>query len=294
MIGDREKVLISFSGGRTSAYMTHQILKNKSADQTIVVVFANTGQEDEKTLQFVKDCDDNFGFNTVWVEAEVNPEHRKGTKHKIVDFYTASRDGKPYEDVTKKFGIANKVSPHCTREMKQRPITSYIRSLGWKPSTYNTAIGIRADEVDRMNPRAKEAGIIYPLVKWGISKKDILDWWSKQNFDLMLPEHKGNCVWCWKKSNRKLFTLIKEEPDVFIFPSYLEDKYGMYGPIAKKNNYPMKIFRGDKSTKEMIEEAYNTNFDTFVDQRYLDMNQGCEDSCEVFSTEDDIEELLKE
>jgi hypothetical protein len=32
------------------------------------VVFANTGQEREETLEFVKQCDDHFGFGTVWIE----------------------------------------------------------------------------------------------------------------------------------------------------------------------------------------------------------------------------------
>lgn len=290
----KEKLLVSFSGGRTSAFMTKRLIDEYKDSCEIVVVFANTGQEDERTLEFVHKCDKEFDFNTVWVEALVNQEPKKGTKHKVTSFQTAARSGEPFEDVVRKYGIPNKISPHCTREMKQRPITSFARSLGWKPKDYQTAIGIRVDEIDRMNSRAKEAGIIYPLVQWGIKKQDVLDWWSNQSFDLMIPEHRGNCLWCWKKSNRKLYTLAKEEPSLFDFPDYLERTYGLVGATAKRNNRPMQFFRGDKSTKELLVESKEVNFSTFVDQRFLDMNNGCEDSCEVFASEEDVEELLSE
>jgi 3'-phosphoadenosine 5'-phosphosulfate sulfotransferase (PAPS reductase)/FAD synthetase len=48
---------ISFSGGRTSAYMLWRVLQsNNGLPQDAVVCFANTGKEDEATLRFVRDC----------------------------------------------------------------------------------------------------------------------------------------------------------------------------------------------------------------------------------------------
>ena len=52
------------------------------------------------------------------------------------------------------------------------------------------------------DPDAKSADLnnfIYPLIDWDIEKEDILSWWEDQPFDLEIPEHLGNCVWCWKK-----------------------------------------------------------------------------------------------
>ena len=83
-----KRLIVSFSGGRTSAYMTKRILdtwRDKYTD--IVVLFANTGQEHEKTLEFVRNCDTKFGFNTVWLEAIING-NGKGSTHKIVTFET--------------------------------------------------------------------------------------------------------------------------------------------------------------------------------------------------------------
>lgn len=154
-------LVISFSGGKTSAFMS-AMLFDLFAHREKVVVFANTGLEHEKTLQFVHDCDRAWGLNVVWVEAEVNDEHGVATTHRIVDFDTASRNGEPFERMIEKYGIPNVSYPHCTRELKQRPIHSYVKSLGW--AEYETAIGIRSDEIHRINRKeAEKNDWIYPL-----------------------------------------------------------------------------------------------------------------------------------
>ena len=48
----KENLLLSFSGGRTSGYMTKQVLDNYSDKYNISVVFANTGLEQKKTLEY--------------------------------------------------------------------------------------------------------------------------------------------------------------------------------------------------------------------------------------------------
>lgn len=81
-------LLVSFSGGQTSAYMS-ALLKEHSRNR-LIFVFANTGQENEKTLEFVDKVDRAFDLGVVWVEADVKPKGI-GTKHLIVSFETASR-----------------------------------------------------------------------------------------------------------------------------------------------------------------------------------------------------------
>lgn len=61
----KNNLVISFSGGRTSAYMTKYLLDNYAEKYNFYVVFANTGQEHEKTLEFINNCDKHFNFNTV-------------------------------------------------------------------------------------------------------------------------------------------------------------------------------------------------------------------------------------
>lgn len=272
------RLLISFSGGRTSGYMTHRLLQEVSEQTEVKVVFANTGQEHEETLKFVKACDDYFKFGTVWLEArpDENKNGRNGTAD-VVTFDTASRDGAPFERAIAKRGIPNLSFPHCSEELKKRPIDRWLRSVGWAAGTYQTAIGIRADEIDRMSPGAEERKVVYPLVRWGVKKPFILDWWRQQDFDLELPEHYGNCVWCWKKSLRKLTTLAAETPDIFDFPARMEEKYSEHGPGVLDR--PRRFFRGKRSVSDLLKLA-NEPFTPFVDAAYEESN-GCTESCEV-------------
>lgn len=291
-------LFISFSGGETSAVMTRLLLTEwRDRYEDVVVVFANTGQENEATLEFIRACDEAFGFQTVWVEAVVNSAARAGTTHKIVDFATASRDGQPYEDVIKKFGLPNTKFPHCTRELKQRPMQSYIRSLGWAPDTFHTAIGIRADEARRRSPNAEVAGLVYPLLDWRpTTKPEVNTWWWKQSFRLRLAGYQGNCKWCWKKSFRELLTLMDENPRQFDFPERMEAQYGLVGAEFKKTvseGYRRVFFRGGVSTQDLRELHAKGGFDLADDdsivlageEQALDVEpsdgSGCTESCEV-------------
>lgn len=280
-------LLVSFSGGRTSAYMCWWLLNNKSEDYNFVFVFANTGQEHEKTLDFVNECDKRFGLNLVWLEAFVEKEKGEGTKHKIVTYETAARKGEPFRDVIMKYGLPNSDWPHCNRELKISPINSYMRSIGL-PTKTARAIGIRSDEIDRMDIRAvREGRIIYPLIKWKpITKEEIRHWWAQQNFDLDIPEHLGNCVTCWKKSDRKLMTIAKEEPSRFDFFRSMEK----YGDITPRTDGEFRVFFRGFNTVDDIFEMAESDFKPFKDNMPelqlrlldpLDFTNGCEESCEA-------------
>jgi predicted phosphoadenosine phosphosulfate sulfurtransferase len=53
---------ISFSGGRTSAYMLWRVLQsNGGLPSNAKILFANTGKECEETLDFVNDCATHWG-----------------------------------------------------------------------------------------------------------------------------------------------------------------------------------------------------------------------------------------
>jgi len=161
---EKKRLLVSFSGGETSAYILMWLWMNKRDEFDMHVVFANTGQENEETLLFVKKCQDYFNIPIVWVEAIVHHGSRTGTTHKIVSYETASRNGEPFEEAIKKYMIPNLRNFICTRELKLRPIQHYSKSIGWKRGSYYTAIGIRSDEIDRVSKDRKKDMLIYPLV----------------------------------------------------------------------------------------------------------------------------------
>jgi 3'-phosphoadenosine 5'-phosphosulfate sulfotransferase (PAPS reductase)/FAD synthetase len=282
----KPRIVVSFSGGKTSGYMAKYVLDKCKDTHEVLIIFANTGQEHENTLQFVHDCDTHFGFNTVWVESVAHPGERKASSHKVVSFETASRNGEPFEDMIKKYGLPNISYPHCTRELKLNPIYSYIDSLGWEKDSYKVAIGIRADESRRVSKTADTNNIFYPLIDWtSVDKQDVNSWWEDQTFTLNLQEHQGNCKWCYKKSDKKLYRLAQESPEIFDFPRRMEESYGHLGP-RKDGLAPIRVFfRRNRSTEQVLKEAALLYDERRPYSHDPDADGGCSESCELYPTE---------
>ena len=282
-----KQIIVSFSGGKTSAFMTYKLIQ-QYGKENITCIFANTGAEHPETLDFINKCDKRWGLNMIWVEAKVNHEGRGAgfsTKYYIVNYDNCSRDSEPYEQVIKKYGLANAKYLHCTREMKERPITAWTKD-NFKKDEYVLAIGIRADEIDRVNlVEKKTRNLVYPLADNGYRREDVEQFWREQEFTLDLPSYLGNCVYCHKKTDRKLFTIAKETPKWFDFMTYAGSKYAKVGSTHEEGR---KIYRKNRTAKQIIMEAHNTDFEPWADDvEYmpeLDLDfGGCGESCEVFS-----------
>lgn len=261
------RLLISFSGGETSGLMSKLILENMRDEYDVIrVVFANTGQENEETLEFVQQCDEAFGLNVAWIEA-VPTRGREGAGFKLVNFETASRDGQPFEAAIKLYGIPNVSTPICSRELKTRPVKKWATAQGWKTGTYDNAVGIRIDEVDRMSPTAKADRVIYPLIhRFPHKKPQVNEFWQYQPFRLNLKGYQGNCKWCWKKSLRKHLTIMSENPSAYDFPERMEAQYPLKGarkPGAEKE--PRVFFREERSTRDLREMASQVPFTPATD-----------------------------
>lgn len=295
----KRRLLLSFSGGETSGFMTQWCLANMSDRYEMRVVFANTGYENEETLIFVDECSRHFGFDCEWVEARTNPKHGKGVFGQRVNFQTASRNAEPFRDMVAKHGIPNKNFPHCSRELKNRAIRNYIKHTGW--SDYYTAIGIREDEFDRISESRKADKLIYPLiVGCPMRKQGINAYWHKMPFRLRLKGYQGNCKVCWKKSLRKLLTIAKENPEAFIPFQEMEAEFENYSPETRisKPNFPIRFFRGNLSVSQILEMSKG-EFEPAVDDAIavpiykqtllfgneMDVSFGCTESCEVFSNQ---------
>jgi len=221
---------ISFSGGRTSAYMLWRVLQsNGGLPDEAKVCFANTGKEDEATLQFIKDVSDNWGIPIVWLEYQ--PEE---PGFKTVMFETASRNGEPFQEIiVKRNFLPNPVARFCTVELKIQPELKYLKSLNW--DHWENMVGIRADEPRRVakiraNPSGGKAGPerIMPLADAGITKDDVGRFWRSQNFDLGLPNHNGvtshgNCDLCFLKGASQILSLIAEKPERAVWWASMED-----------------------------------------------------------------------
>jgi 3'-phosphoadenosine 5'-phosphosulfate sulfotransferase (PAPS reductase)/FAD synthetase len=76
--------------------MLYRILEanNMTLPSDNYVIFCNTGKEHEATLEFVKQCQDQWNIPITWLEYAKNDQ-----KFKEVTFETASRNGEPFEQM---------------------------------------------------------------------------------------------------------------------------------------------------------------------------------------------------
>lgn len=270
----RSKLLVSFSGGRSSAMMACLIKRHWCDVFELSFVFANTSKEREETLVFVDRCDRAWDLGVTWVEAVTHVGERKSCTHRLVDFQTANRSGQVFESVIQKYGIPNMNFLHCTRELKANPIKSYIRSTGW--SDYTIALGMRVDEPKRIKPKD---GIVYPLAHtWPVTKADVLDWWKEQPFDLGLKEHQGNCDGCHKKNITKLVRIAQEDVSTFNWWGDMEKLYGLAG--YNEDGTPRTFYRGHRTAQDIVDMSKILVLPPLPDE---EEDGGCSESCEPFA-----------
>lgn len=216
-----EPTCLSFSGGRTSAYLLWRVLQsNGGLPDEAIVCFANTGKEEEATLEFVRDCEVNWQVKIHWLEYQDEKPN-----FKVVDFDTASRNGEPFEQlILKRKYLPNPVTRFCTAILKIRTIHRYLKSLGWEHNENMDWLGIRADEQRRA---AKVDRSRTPLVAAGITAKDVGEFWRQQPFDLKLPNINGktmhgNCDLCFLKGAKQIMSLVSEKPERAVWWAKME------------------------------------------------------------------------
>lgn len=217
-------VQISFSGGRTSAFMLHQIAEaNGGIPDRCQVVFANTGREMPQTLDFVQEVSDRWGIPIVWVE---DAPRGGDFIFKVTSHSDANRDGKPFAAlIARKKATPNQDKRFCTEHLKILPARRYLMSLGWR--YWFNAVGIRADEAHRVKPGPdKRVTRWFPLADAGVSKADVMEFWKAQPFDLQTPPGMGNCDGCFLKSEATLAAVARDYPDRHTWWEAQEAKVG--------------------------------------------------------------------
>jgi len=263
---NKRLLVCTFSGGRTSAFMgkfLSEYPKYKDFDK--VFIFANTGKEKKETLTFINTCDIKWGLDVVWLEAKISNIDGVGTSYNVVNYETANLTGKPFTEMLAAYYMPNNFASNCTRELKLNPISKYVRDLGYK-EVY-TAMGIRHDERHRVSNSALESNTIYPLINdIQVNEKFIRDWWDKQDFDLGLKDYEGNCDLCFKKSERKRLTILKENIKISDWWLKMEGKYST-------DKIPRFDLRTNLSIEDLIKKSKQP-FHTVRDMHELRKEQG--------------------
>lgn len=249
--------VLSFSGGPTSGYMLWRVLQahGGTLPDDVVVLFANTGEESEITLEFVRDCGDRWGVKIVWLEFRHGyaPGATRRTRWaEVVSFETASRKGEPFDALLEsKRIVPDRSRRSCTEQLKVLTIQRYLRSLGW--TRWTNVIGYRADESARIETKqASEAArpgrfsTTFPLAAAGVQEFEILLWWRRQNFQLRRhPDGVGhNCGgMCFMMSSNQIGRMALADPERAARWAAREARYGT------------KTMRPDSSYAEIIATA---------------------------------------
>ena len=246
-----EPTCISFSGGRTSAYMLWRVLQahNMSLPNDAFICFANTGKEDEATLKFVNDCAINWNVPIVWLEYI-----SEQPKFKVVSFETASRNGEPFaEMITKKSFLPNSVMRFCTTELKINPISAYMKSIGY--DDFQTMAGIRADESKRI-VKLRES-LLSPLAQDGITQTDVQNFWKNNTFDLGIEFRNkvtplGNCDLCFMKGYHQLQSIIQQHPQKALW--WEEQEKRINGRFSKDRPSYSEMMKFGKNQIDMFSD----------------------------------------
>ena len=259
-------VQISFSGGRTSAFMLHQILEaNNGLPDRAKVVFTNTGREMNETLDFIQECSVKWNVSIVWLEYD---EVDGKNTFKEVSHNSASRNGEPFDKLIDKYGrLPNAMQRFCTGVLKIQTAGKYLKSLEWYK--WKNALGIRVDEKRRYKTDFRDGFFpYYPVYLADDSLLEVDRFWSKQSFKLNLPliagkTMKGNCDLCFLKSEAQLAMMMRENPERAEWWIDTEERFG-------------KQFNRDRNLSSLSKFVNNQGDWVFNQQGYLCQTDGGE------------------
>jgi 3'-phosphoadenosine 5'-phosphosulfate sulfotransferase (PAPS reductase)/FAD synthetase len=245
-----EPTCISFSGGRTSAYMLWRVLQSGGGQLPCqaVVCFANTGKEDEATLRFVQDCSEQWNVPITWLEYTLT-----FSKFKVVNFETANRTGQPFSDlIFKRSFLPNTIMRFCTSELKILTIERYFKSLGI--DEFETMVGIRADEPRRV-AKMRDSKLM-PLENSGVTQATVQNFWKNNAFDLNLNFSDGvtalgNCDLCFMKPMRQISSMVFDKPDRAVWWANQEKLIG--GTFSKDRPSYTQMLKFSKEQCDMFD-----------------------------------------
>lgn len=141
--------VISFSGGRTSAYLVHIIeqMRKRGEIDNVHYIFIDTGAEHPKTYEFIKRCVEHFKIDLTCIRSEVQLEPGVGAQYKIIPIEDIKHDLEPWRPMLAKHGTPfNPGGGFCTDRLKTTASDKYCKDTFGDCYKW---IGYRADEAKR-------------------------------------------------------------------------------------------------------------------------------------------------
>lgn len=285
------KHVVSFSGGRTSAYLVH-LMEQKRINEgwDVEYVFMDTGAEHPKTYEFIRNVVKHFNIDLVCIKAVVTHQKGVGITYRKIGLDELRWDLQTWKDLMQKHGNPYVQGSFCTNHLKTIPHDKYCNENFGK-GNYTTWLGIRIDEKRRLKGHK---GVRYLAEISQMDKEDIKGWWRLQPFDLGIDEWLGNCVFCLKKGTNKVALALKQEPDLAKQWSDVTTGEHVRQKVDKSTGVMLErgaIYRG-KLTIDGVAKMYEQFSSSFIKdnlRRSKRTDSGCgSESCEVFGEQMDM------
>lgn len=144
--------IVSFSGGRTSAFMVHQIEQMRATGQIkgqVEYIFLDTGAEHPGTYEFIRKVAGHFNIQITLLRPVISPDIGTGVTFKVIGWDDLKPDLQPWREMLAKHGAP--YSPgggFCTGRLKTTAHDKYCDEKYGKGNTVKW-IGYRIDESKR-------------------------------------------------------------------------------------------------------------------------------------------------
>ena len=239
--------VVSFSGGKDSTAMLLRLLElNEQIDE---VVFCDTYKEFPSMYQHIekiKKVVESKGIKFTTLKSEKSFDE-------LMFNYSPKR--KKPDEFKAKYGDVNGYSwasfnlRWCTSALKISVINRYLKQLKKEKRVFEY-IGIAADETKRIERKNNKEKIM-PLVEWGWSEQDCLNYCYSLGYDwggLYKLFNRVSCWCCPLKNLEELRTLRKHYPK-------------LWQELKDMDNRTWRQFRADYSVEELDKRF------TFEEQR---------------------------
>lgn len=219
-----EKYVASLSGGKDSTAMLLRLLEeNRPID---MILFCDTGLEFPQMYRHLEQLEQYIDRPITRLRAEHDFEYY------LLEYTPPRRNPalKPYRGKS----WAGPRSRWCTAMLKIRVISSYLKSLE-EECTLIHYVGIAADEPKRIRDKS------YPLVEWGMTEKDCLDYCYKRGFNwggLYEIFDRVSCWCCPLQNLESLRKLYRNFPD-------------LWAQLEKWDNATWRFFKENTSVRQL-------------------------------------------